>query len=725
MDSSFLYHPPKSPRLLGALLFVITGIILILNVYGFMIGITVVLPHLFYIPFILTACFFPRRGIFFIVIISVVYCGLTVFFNPVISGELIFAGGRAVLFILIAAIVSFLTTRLQENAMQFRGVTERSSDIVILTDTTGKATYVSPSIKKIMGWDPAELIGKQSVDYIHPDHLNELRASILQITKEKLPIEITVPFRKKNGDYSFIEFLGSPIIQGGSVAGMQVIGRDITERKQVEDARREVSQRLAEIIEVLPDPTMVIDKAGSVVAWNRAMEMVSGIPAAEILGNGGKSYTKWISNDPGSILINYVLLQDIEGIQKAYPHVRFEGNTARTEQNITRVDGTRFSLWISATPLVDKNGEVTGAVETLRDVTDLKKVQRALHESNEFLDSVINTLADPLFIKDRDHRFVKVNNAFSEFSGHTREELLGKSDYDLFRKEEADIFREKDEEVFRNRRDNENEEIITDSMGNTHTISTKKNIYTNTNGEDFIVGIIRDITERKRAEAALLLTNKKLNLLSGITRHDIKNQLMALNAYISLSEDAIGNPVELKEFIAKEQIIADAIAHQISFTKDYEDLGVKAPVWQNVSLIIRTVIPRLPIRNIHVDAGDPGLEIFADSLLEKVFYNLIDNALRYGGEKMTMIRVTGRESNGGFIIMVSDDGEGISSGDKTSLFTRGFGKHTGLGLYLSREILAITDITISETGEPGMGARFEITVPKGAWRSAGKSESGL
>ncbi|MHB8163173.1 MAG: PAS domain S-box protein [Methanoregula sp.] len=650
---------------------------------------------------------------------------MILFFNPVIPGDLLFAGGRAILFILIAAVVSFLTTRLQEIAMQFRGVTERSSDIVILTDTIGRATYVSPSIKKIMGWEPAELIGKQPVDFIPPDHLDLLRASIMQITKEKLPVEITVPFRRKDGDYSIIEFLGAPIIQGGSVAGIQVIGRDVTERKHIEDARREVSQRLAEIIEVLPDPTMVIDKAGSIIAWNRAMEMVSGIPASEILGNGGKSYTQWISNDPGSILINYVLLQDIDGIQKAYPNVRFEGNTARTEQNIIRTDGTRFSLWISATPLIDKNGEVTGAIETLRDVTALKKVQRALQESNVYLDSVINTLADPLFIKDRDHRFVKVNNAFCDFSGHTREELLGKSDYDFFKKEEADIFREKDEEVFRTRRENENEENITDSMGNTHTISTKKNIYTNTYGQEFIVGIIRDITERKRAEAALHITNKKLNLLSGITRHDIKNQLMALNAYISLSEDSIGKPDELREFIDKEQKIADAIAHQISFTKDYEDLGVQAPVWQNVTQIIRTVITRLPMRNVHVDAGDPGLEIFADSLLEKVFYNLIDNALRYGGEKMTTIRVTDREDNGVLTITVSDDGEGISSGDKTQLFTRGFGKHTGLGLYLSREILAITDITISETGEPGTGARFEITVPKGAWRSAGKSDSGI
>ncbi len=114
--------------------------------------------------------------------------------------------------------------------------------------------------------------------------------------------------------------------------------------------------------------------------------------------------------------------------------------------------------------------------------------------------------------------------------------------------------------------------------------------------------------------------------------------------------------------------------------------------------------------------GDPGLEVFADPLLEKVFYNLIDNALRYGGEQMTAIRVSHRGEGGNLVLAVEDNGAGISAEDKPKLFTKGFGKNTGHGLFLSREILAITGITITENGEPGKGARFEITVPEGAFR---------
>jgi PAS domain S-box-containing protein len=236
--------------------------------------------------------------------------------------------------------------------------------------------------------------------------------------------------------------------------------------------------------------------------------------------------------------------------------------------------------------------------------------------------------------------------------------------------------------------------------------------------KDCFVAIINDITERRRTEEALQQANKKLNLLSGITRHDIRNQLLALSGYLEISREYLTDPNKTSEYIAKEEAIIKTISNQISFTKDYQEMGVKAPTWQNISGIINTVITRLPLRDIHVDAGDLTLEVFADPLLEKVFYNLIDNALRYGGEMMTLIRLTNREDAGGLIISVEDDGSGISAEDKEKLFTKGFGRNTGLGLYLSREILSITGNTITEHGEPGKGARFEIFVPKGQYRSS-------
>ena len=344
-------------------------------------------------------------------------------------------------------------------------------------------------------------------------------------------------------------------------------------------------------------------------------------------------------------------------------------------------------------------------------------MERALRESTAYLDAVINTLADPLIIKDRDHRFVRVNNSFCRFTGHTREELLGNTDYDFFEQAEADIFQAKDEEVFLTGHENENEERITDSQGVTHTISTKKTLYTNVSGKMFIVGIIRDVTERKKTELALQQALKKLNMLSSITRHDILNQLMGLRTFLDLSrEDLKGT--RFAEFVEKEDRAAEAIQRQIEFTRYYEDLGVQAPRWQDLAEMFLSAASQLPLGGIGVDVHVSGLEVYADPLIEKVFYNLVENSLRHGDHVTTIVLST-RETPEGEVVTYRDNGAGIVAGDKGKLFQRGFGKHTGLGLFLSREILSITGISITENGEPGEGVRFEITVPKGVYRFVG------
>jgi signal transduction histidine kinase len=134
---------------------------------------------------------------------------------------------------------------------------------------------------------------------------------------------------------------------------------------------------------------------------------------------------------------------------------------------------------------------------------------------------------------------------------------------------------------------------------------------------------------------------------------------------------------------------------------------------------VDTAAKQAPLGKVILNNDLPaGTEIFADPLVVKVFYNLMDNAVRYGG-KITFIRFSAEKAGDEHIIVCEDDGEGIVAAEKEKIFERGFGKNTGLGLALSREILSITGITIKETGEPGKGARFEMTVPKGAWRMTG------
>ena len=225
-----------------------------------------------------------------------------------------------------------------------------------------------------------------------------------------------------------------------------------------------------------------------------------------------------------------------------------------------------------------------------------------------------------------------------------------------------------------------------------------------------------ELAEHQRLERTLALTNRKLNLLSSVTRHDIRNKLLALSAYIDLLREDARDPAAKKEYLDATAHIVSTIAGQINFAKDYEELGGKEPVWNNLETIIAEAAAGLSLGNVKPEIATKGVEVFADPLITRVFYNLLDNALRYGGPAMNEIRITTEEGPDGLAILVQDNGAGISAEDKPALFTRGFGKNTGFGLFLSREILSLTGITLAEDGMPGAGARFRITVPKGEYR---------
>jgi signal transduction histidine kinase len=228
-----------------------------------------------------------------------------------------------------------------------------------------------------------------------------------------------------------------------------------------------------------------------------------------------------------------------------------------------------------------------------------------------------------------------------------------------------------------------------------------------------------EIEERRRIEDALKDALKKLNMLSSITRHDILNQITGLRTFLELSrEDLKGTKFEA--FIEKEEQAAEAIQRQIEFTKYYQDIGVNEAKWQDAGVVIREAAGQLRPEGIDLQVAVENVEVFADPLIVKVFFNLMENSLRHGG-RVTCMSFSSRISDDGLVITYCDNGTGISAEDKTKLFRKGFGKHTGLGLFLSREILAITGITITENGEPGKGVRFEIRVLPGSWRHTGEA----
>jgi signal transduction histidine kinase len=223
-----------------------------------------------------------------------------------------------------------------------------------------------------------------------------------------------------------------------------------------------------------------------------------------------------------------------------------------------------------------------------------------------------------------------------------------------------------------------------------------------------------DITERKKVEAALATANQKLNLLSQITRHDISNRVFALLVDIDLAKE-YAEDVMLKDALEKLELTSMSIQDQIAFTKDYQEIGAQAPAWHKVAPMVRQAAEQLDHEGVEIEIRLGETEIFADSMIRKVFYNLIDNALRHGDHVTEMI-FSSQEIPEGLMITCEDNGVGVPPQDKSQIFAKGFGRDSGLGLFLIREILSITKISIKETGDYGKGARFEMLIPKGDYR---------
>jgi len=232
-----------------------------------------------------------------------------------------------------------------------------------------------------------------------------------------------------------------------------------------------------------------------------------------------------------------------------------------------------------------------------------------------------------------------------------------------------------------------------------------------------ILTFARDITERRMAEKALELSRKKLALLNTIIFQDIQSTIFALSAYLQL---AAGNREEAKakSFAEKEAFLIHKIVSSLDFARNYQDMGMHPPRWQTVTPVFLYAISHLDSLKVSRKIQVDDLEVYADPLLEKVFFNLIENVFLHG-QQATEISLNYEETEDGLRLILADNGVGIPADEKTKIFERGYGKNTGLGLFLVREILSITSISIIENGIYGQGGRFEILIPKGVFRFSG------
>ncbi|MCM2465339.1 ATP-binding response regulator [Methanoculleus oceani] len=349
-----------------------------------------------------------------------------------------------------------------------------------------------------------------------------------------------------------------------------------------------------------------------------------------------------------------------------------------------------------------------------------RRTVRALRDSEERYRALFEGANDPIFIFEED-RFADCNHKALETFQCTREFLIGKTPWELSSPVQPDGLPAFESAAGKMQAAYAGqpqffEWRIAAPSGKRYDVEMSVSRL-DVKGPRQLQAIVRDVTDRKQTQAALIAANRKMHLLSGITRHDILNQLTVLQGYLEFARDRTTDPVLLGYLDLQQQALG-FINRQIVFTQDYQDLGARAPEYQDLRECVTRAAEGLGFRGLTLVTEADGFEIYADPMLEKAFYNLFENAVRYAGPTPT-VGVQCRRQGRCLTVFVEDNGSGIPAGEKEKIFLRGFGKNTGLGLFLVREILSTTGIAIRETGEPGGGARFEILVPEGGWRSRG------
>ncbi|MBN1167481.1 MAG: PAS domain S-box protein [Methanospirillaceae archaeon] len=235
-------------------------------------------------------------------------------------------------------------------------------------------------------------------------------------------------------------------------------------------------------------------------------------------------------------------------------------------------------------------------------------------------------------------------------------------------------------------------------------------------------GAFIDLTERKQTAEALQKAKTKLNLLNSIVFTDIQNAIFSLSGYLELEQEELTDE-NLRHYVDRQMLIVQNISDSLLFAKNYQNLGLKPPTWQKVTETFAFAVSHLDISHLSRSLAIRDLEIYADPMIENVFFTLAENVVLHG-KTATEIRLWYRLSEDTLTLIFEDNGTGIAEKNKELIFERRFEKKKGMGLFLSREILSITGLSISETGMYGSGARFEIVIPKKAYRFTSGDKTG-
>jgi PAS domain S-box-containing protein len=549
---------------------------------------------------------------------------------------------------------------------------------------------------------------------------------------------------------------GTTIPLSARVVGIALDGRpgtltfleDLTERRTAENALRESERRMSDIIDFLPDPTFVIDKDGRVIAWNGAMEEITGIPAMEMIGKGGYEYALPFYGERRPILIDLALNPD-PAIDKKYVTVKKKDEIVVGEAYMPALRGGEVYLLGTASVLRDSNGAVIGAIESIHDLTARRKAEVALGNALEFNRAIINGAEDGIAVLDRNLKFLAWNRVMAAGTGISDGDVLGKNALELF------------PALTRSGMDR----LLTRALHGETSLSVDMPFSTSIGAERWVqghfgpyrdgegnvagvIGVFRDVTERVEAEKArrekeqlrlqLVQAQKMeaLGTLAGGIAHDFNNVLMAIIGFAELAgveEDDDGRQECLSQVLTACERAKGLINQILTFSRMRE--MERRPVQMNQLVkealkLLRSSIPTTI--EIRPEIDSRPLIVHADPThIHQVLMNLCANAahaMREKGGTLAVILTSERFGNGStptpcglpdgryVKLQVADTGHGMSEETKTRIFepfftTKPQGEGTGLGLSVVYGIVKSWEGAIDIGSKPGKGTTVTIILP--------------
>ena len=604
---------------------------------------------------------------------------------------------------------------MSESGKTYRSIFEYTAVPMIIIEKDSTISLMNRKFAEMSGYRRTDIEGKKKwMELVAPHDIEDLSKSFNEMikTKDGTPRHLMFEFPDRKKTMHRVS-LNVTVIPGTSriIASFAQIGDEQSPKDHFD---HDVMQ-MSGVIYNIPDATFAIDRNGKVIAWNRALEELTGIGAADILGKGGFEYSLPFFHKRRPMIADLIFAPDIEIEKEGYTGIEWTGNSLSAETPATDVHGRFLVIREIASPIFDKSGELAGSIESIADITALKQRKNTLQNAEVQFRTIIETTESAIAILEEDATISYINPEFEKIIGYVREEVEGRKKWTDFVAPQ-DLERMKDYE-YKRRADVEIVPANYEFRFIRFDGEARNGFCTITPIPDtgkMIISLM-DITDKIQEENALQKTIKKLNFLNSITRHEILNHVTVLKGFIELSKDQVHNTDFLLRSFEKELGAANAIQNLMRFTRDYQNIGIQPPAWYNVSMMIKSAIDGIRLGSITLSDDTGGVEVYADRMMEKVFFHLVDNAVKYGG-KIRTIRFSCEESFEELHLICEDDGIGIPPDAKKKIFNRQFFQNQGLDMYLSRDIVSITGMSIRETGTYGTGSRFEILVPKGAYR---------